>query len=132
MNMEKSELVIELGVEEIPASILEDATHQFAEIIGESLNSHRLSAGKCTKWYTPRRIIVGFDDIPMRQKDLIETITGPPKRVAYDPEGSPGKAAMAFESRSRSSFFIFPSPKTLDFSLPVVYTTSGIESRGIA
>jgi glycyl-tRNA synthetase beta chain len=100
MNMEKSELVVELGVEEIPASMIEDATHQFAEIIGESLKLQRLSTGKCTQWYTPRRIIVGFDDIPVRQKDLVETITGPPKGIAYDAEGSPGKAAMAFAKKN--------------------------------
>ncbi len=100
MNMEKSELVVELGVEEIPASMLEDATHQFARILGESLNAHRLPAGECTTWYTPRRIIVGFDAIPVRQKDLLETIAGPPKRVAYDADGSPGKAAIAFAKKN--------------------------------
>jgi glycyl-tRNA synthetase beta chain len=100
MNMEKSELVIELGVEEIPASMIEDATRQLAEIIRESLRAHRLTAGKCTQWYTPRRIIVGFQNVPARQEDLVETVTGPPKRVAYDSEGNPGKAAIAFAKKN--------------------------------
>ncbi len=100
MNMEKSELVVELGVEEIPASMLVDASRQFADILVESLKGQRLSTGDSTTWYTPRRIIVGIQDIPMRQEDLLETITGPPKSVAYDSEGKPARAALAFAQKN--------------------------------
>jgi glycyl-tRNA synthetase beta chain len=98
--MEKSELIVELGVEEIPASMLEDATRQFADILLASLKDNRLVSGKCTQWFTPRRIIVGFDDIPVRQDDLLETISGPPKKVAYDAAGLPTKAAIAFAEKN--------------------------------
>jgi glycyl-tRNA synthetase beta chain len=87
--MERSELVIELGVEEIPASMIEDAVSQFAAILVELFKEHRLEAGQCTRWHTPRRIIVGFDDIPVRQDDLIETISG-----------APTKAALAFAQKN--------------------------------
>ena len=100
LNMEKLDLVIELGVEEIPASMIADATRQFAELISESLKEQRLSTGKCTQWYTPRRIIVGFEDIPMHQDDLLETVMGPPKTVAYTAEGTPTKAAQAFAQKN--------------------------------
>ncbi len=103
MTMEKSELVIELGVEEIPASMLESATRQFADLLLNLLKEHRLSAGKCTQWYTPRRIIVGIDAIPTRQGDLREMITGPPKAVAYDAAGTPTKAALAFAQKNAVS-----------------------------
>jgi glycyl-tRNA synthetase beta chain len=98
--MEKSNLVIELGVEEIPASMLADATQQFANLLAESLKDQRLTAGKCTQWYTPRRIIVGFEDIPVHQDDLMETVMGPPKTVAYTTEGAPTKAALAFAQKN--------------------------------
>ena len=98
--MEKSELVVELGVEEIPASMLEDATRQFAEAIVQSLEQQRLSVGTCTQWYTPRRIIVGLSDIPICQDDLQETIIGPPQGVAYDASGTPTKAALAFAQKN--------------------------------
>jgi len=114
MNMEKSELLIELGVEEIPASMIEDATRQFAEILGEALKAQRLSAGKCTQWYTPRRIIVGFEDVPVRQSNLLETVTGPPKSVAYDANGLPAKAATAFAKKNEvplSKIRIVQTPK---------------------
>jgi glycyl-tRNA synthetase beta chain len=98
--MEKSELVIELGVEEIPASMLENASRQFADLILESLRAQRLAAGDVTRWFTPRRIILGIRDIPVRQDNLVETITGPPKSVAYDSAGAATKAALAFAHKN--------------------------------
>ncbi|MDR0842961.1 MAG: glycine--tRNA ligase subunit beta, partial [Acidobacteriota bacterium] len=99
-TMEKTELVIELGVEEIPASMLADATRQFAALVTESLAARRLTVGECTQWFTPRRIIVGLQDVPVRQDDLRETVTGPPKKVAYDASGAPTKAALAFAEKN--------------------------------
>jgi glycyl-tRNA synthetase beta chain len=98
--MEKSELVVELGVEEIPSSMIEGAAHQFADILVKSLGDQRLSAGEKTVWHTPRRIIVGIQDIPIRQEDLVETITGPPKSIAYDVSGAPMKPAIAFAQKN--------------------------------
>lgn len=98
--MEKSELVVELGVEEIPSSMLEDATLQFTVGLQELLKERRLSAGASVHWHTPRRIVVALEDIPVRQDDLIETIVGPPKSVAYDKEGNPTKAAVAFAQKN--------------------------------
>jgi glycyl-tRNA synthetase beta chain len=98
--MEKSELVIELGVEEIPSSMLEDASRQFADFILESLGAQRLATGEVTRWYTPRRLILGIQGIPIRQDDLSETITGPPKGIAYDNAGAPTKAALAFAQKN--------------------------------
>jgi glycyl-tRNA synthetase beta chain len=98
--MEKSELAVELGVEEIPASMLEGAARQFLDILLQLLREQRLSAGETTLWYTPRRIIAGIKDVPARQEDLVETITGPPKSVGYDQSGQPTRAAQAFAEKN--------------------------------
>jgi glycyl-tRNA synthetase beta chain len=98
--MEKMELVVELGVEEIPASMLADATRQFAHLLSELLKNQRLATGKIVEWYTPRRIIVGIEDVSARQEDLCETVTGPPKSVAYDTSGAPTKATLAFAQKN--------------------------------
>jgi glycyl-tRNA synthetase beta chain len=98
--MEKTELVIELGVEEIPSWMLEDSSRQFADMLLASLKEQRLTTGTITRWYTPRRIIIGIQDISLRQDDLVETITGPPKSVAYDNSGNPTRAASAFAEKN--------------------------------
>jgi glycyl-tRNA synthetase beta chain len=98
--MEKSELALELGVEEIPASMLEGAARQFLDTLSQLLREQRLSAGGTILWYTPRRIIAGIRDIPASQTDLVETVTGPPKSVAYDKTGQPTRAAQAFAQKN--------------------------------
>ncbi|MDR1726867.1 MAG: glycine--tRNA ligase subunit beta [Acidobacteriota bacterium] len=117
--MEKMELVIELGVEEIPASMLADATRQFAALVADALAAQRLAAGGCTAWFTPRRIIVGFADVPSRQENLRETVMGPPKKVAYDAAGAPTKAALAFAEKNGVA------PERLRSKVKVVQTPKG-------
>jgi glycyl-tRNA synthetase beta chain len=126
----KMELVVELGIEEIPASMLVDATRQFAELISESLKNQRLATGKIIEWYTPRRIIVGIEDVPARQEDLRETVTGPPKSVAYDASGAPAKAAIAFAQKNGvtpDEIEIVTTPK--GEYLSIVRTVRGEETR---
>jgi glycyl-tRNA synthetase beta chain len=130
--MGKMELVVELGVEEIPASMLPDATRQFAALLTESLKSQRLAAGKIVEWYTPRRIIVGIEDVPARQEDLRETVTGPPKSVAYDASGAPAKAALAFAQKNGvtpDEIEIVATPK--GEYLSIARTLRGEETRTI-
>jgi len=98
--MKHADLVVELGTEEIPAGMLAGATRQLAERLQQGLSAARLSAGAPTLWYTPRRMIVGLPDVPVRQEDLLETILGPPRRVAFDAEGRPTRAAQAFADKS--------------------------------
>jgi glycyl-tRNA synthetase beta chain len=98
--MDNAELLVELGTEEIPAPMLEGATRQLADHLIAELHAARLAANLEAIWYTPRRMIVGLKDIPVRQVDLLETIVGPPKRVAFDAEGKPTRAAQAFAEKN--------------------------------
>jgi len=97
--MEKAELLLEIGTEEIPDSLLEGTAQRLARSLVEALESMRLASEIAAVWYTPRRLIVGLQNIPVRQEDLIETVTGPPKRVAFDSDGAPTKAALAFAKK---------------------------------
>ncbi len=102
--MDKAELIIELGTEEIPASLLEGATQQLAQHLIAGIRAERLDASLGATWYTPRRIIVALNDVPARQEDLSETIVGPPRRIAYDQEGNPTRAAIAFAEKNGIAF----------------------------
>jgi glycyl-tRNA synthetase beta chain len=98
--MENSELLVELGVEEIPAWMLAGAAGQFAEALRQGLQAHRLGCIPGKVYFTPRRIVVGLRGIPVRQEALDETVTGPPKAVAFDAEGRPTRAALAFAQKN--------------------------------
>jgi glycyl-tRNA synthetase beta chain len=97
--MERAELLLEIGTEEIPDSLLEATATELAMSLQEGLQSLRLESEPSAVWYTPRRLIVALRNIPIRQEDRIETVTGPPKRVAFDSEGAPTKAATAFAKK---------------------------------
>jgi glycyl-tRNA synthetase beta chain len=98
--MENAELVVELGTEELPASLIEGAARQLAQQLAAGLRAERLPGSVSAVWYTPRRIIVALDNVPARQDDLSETIMGPPRRVAFDSEGNPTRAASAFAEKN--------------------------------
>jgi glycyl-tRNA synthetase beta chain len=98
--MGKAELVVEIGTEELPASLIEGAAQQFAQQLVAGLRAERLPGSVIAVWYTPRRTIVALDDLPARQDDLSETILGPPRRVAFDSEGNPTRAASAFAEKN--------------------------------
>ncbi len=112
--MENLELVVELGAEEIPSSMIAGAANQFADILVQALADRRIRAGERTVWRTPRRVIVGLKDVPERQEDLVQTITGPPKSIGYDSSGAPSKAAEAFARKngvSPAKIKIIQTPK---------------------
>ncbi len=98
--MKNAELVVELGVEEIPAWMLKGAAEQFAAALEKGLKDSRLAGDLKAVWFTPRRIIAGFAGVAVKQDDLFETITGPPKSVAFDASGAPTKAALAFAQKN--------------------------------
>ena len=98
--MENSELIVELGIEEIPASMVEPAAKQFSQLLSQYLSAERLPCKLSAVWYTPRRMIAGFAGIPVKQGDLSETVMGPPKSVSYDVQGAPTKAATAFAQKN--------------------------------
>jgi glycyl-tRNA synthetase beta chain len=94
------EVLIEIGVEELPASWMPELTRQLAEKIDAQLKEHRIAAGAPVETFsTPRRLIARIARIAERQEDLDETITGPPVSAAVGPDGQPTPAALGFAKK---------------------------------
>ncbi len=92
-------LLLEIGTEELPASFVASGVAALPGLIGEKLASARLSHGAITAAGTPRRLAVWVEDVPERQPDLDEEVTGPPVRVAFDKDGAPTRAAQSFADK---------------------------------
>jgi glycyl-tRNA synthetase beta chain len=91
------ELLIEIGVEELPAAWMPGLTRQLGERLEARLKEHRLAPdGPVESYSTPRRLTARLDKIAERQEDLEETITGPPVSAAFGPDGQPTPAAVGF------------------------------------
>jgi glycyl-tRNA synthetase beta chain len=96
------EFLLEVGTEEIPAWMIEGALADLKRRLEEGLREARLAgdAGIALEMYaTPRRLIAYCPRLPARQPSSVETVQGPPKRVAFDAQGKPTAAANAFAAK---------------------------------
>jgi glycyl-tRNA synthetase beta chain len=99
------ELLIEIGVEELPASWMPSLTRQLAERVEARLKEHRIAPGAPIESFsTPRRLTARVARIAERQDDLDETITGPPVSAALGADGQPTPAALGFAKKQGVAF----------------------------
>ncbi len=95
-----AELLLEIGTEEIPAGYLENGLRALKRLAEECLKDSRIDwAGGLDVYGTPRRLVLMGKAISLKQEDLIQEVTGPPKNVAYDKNGAPTKAAVGFAKK---------------------------------
>ena len=87
--------LLEVGVEELPASFVQSAIAQWQAIIPQSLKSEFLTPDAIEIYGTPRRLAVLLKGIPSKQADREEEIKGPPAKVAFQ-DGQPTKAGEGF------------------------------------
>jgi glycyl-tRNA synthetase beta chain len=95
-------LLVEVGCEEIPARFLRAAESDFCRLLGDALVEQGLSAAppQVSAYYTPRRLVAHVPALLAKQPDLVEEVTGPPIKVAFDAEGKPTRAAESFASKN--------------------------------
>lgn len=91
--------LLEVGTEELPASFVSDALHQWETRIASDLEAQLLSPSSVRFYGTPRRLAMVVEGLPDRQPDRQEEVKGPPAQAAFK-DGQPTKAAEGF-ARSR-------------------------------
>jgi glycyl-tRNA synthetase beta chain len=94
--MNKQDLLIEIGLEEVPAHYVTDAMNQFTEKVLKWLEDKKLSYGTVKSYSTPRRLAVLVKDVADKQPDIEEEAKGPAKKIALDENGNWSKAAIGF------------------------------------
>jgi glycyl-tRNA synthetase beta chain len=92
----RKELFLEIGTEEIPAAFLPKAMADLDALIRKEFEHARVSHGEVRTLSTPRRIALLVRDLDEQQPDAEVTALGPAKKVAYDADGKPTKAAEGF------------------------------------
>ncbi|WP_034814848.1 glycine--tRNA ligase subunit beta [Exiguobacterium alkaliphilum] len=90
------DLLLEIGLEELPAQYVLRSEQQLAERVTTFLNDARVNFGTVDVYSTPRRLAVLIKDVEETQQDLTETLRGPAKKIAQDAEGNWSKAAAGF------------------------------------
>jgi glycyl-tRNA synthetase beta chain len=91
------ELLLEIGVEEMPASWLPVLTAELAARLTARLTEVGLAPGGPVEAHsTPRRLMACVPELVDRQEDRDEPLTGPPVSAAFDAEGHPTGAGLGF------------------------------------
>ena len=90
------DFLLEIGTEEIPASYISPALDQLRAVAAQSLENARLPFEDIRTLATPRRLTLWIKGLAGLQPDQVSEVVGPPKRVAYDADGNPTKAALGF------------------------------------
>jgi len=92
-------LLIELGVEELPADDVPACEQQLRERVIAALEEARVSHGEAVTIATPRRVAVLVRDVAPAQRPLDELVRGPAAKAAFDKDGNPTQAAIGFAAR---------------------------------
>ena len=97
-----AELLLEIGLEEVPARMLAAAEAELARRVEALLTRQRLLAAEgagLINYSTPRRLAVRVTGVLAQQQDMREQLTGPAWKAAF-PNGQPGPAAEAFARKA--------------------------------
>ena len=89
-------LLVELGLEELPAYVVTPSEKQLGEKMAAFLGENRLSYESIQTFSTPRRLAVRVLGLADQQTDLTEDFKGPSKKIALDADGNFSKAAQGF------------------------------------
>src|SRR5260370_33410572 len=96
----RAELFLEIGCEEIPASMIAKAAGELKVTLEKYLAAENLiTGGDVEAFGAPRRLVACARGLLLKQPDLSKEISGPPKSVAYDNVGRPTKAAESFAAK---------------------------------
>ncbi|MBF0137639.1 MAG: glycine--tRNA ligase subunit beta [Magnetococcales bacterium] len=91
-----SELLLEIGCEEIPARMLPEGIDALRENMTAALYTAGLAHGRIDSQGTPRRLMISVEELAPKQPDCIEERRGPAVDKAFDAAGEPTKAAQGF------------------------------------
>jgi glycyl-tRNA synthetase beta chain len=94
------DFLIELGTEELPPKALKTLMQSFAKSIEDQLNTTELSFTTIKPFAASRRLAVLVEDLAHGTPAKETLVWGPPAAIAFDKEGKPTKAALAFAEKN--------------------------------
>lgn len=95
-----ADFLLELGTEELPPKALKTLIAALEENVAAGLRAEELSFSAIKSFAAPRRLAIIVEQLiaATPQKELV--VWGPPRAIAFDAEGKPTKAALAFAEKN--------------------------------
>ncbi len=94
--MNKADLLVEIGVEELPAQSLLTLANALEKNLLTALHSEKINAGESHVYATPRRLAVLIKSVAETQENQIVERQGPAESSAFDNDGTPTLACIGF------------------------------------
>jgi len=94
--MSKRNLLLEIGLEEMPARFINDSINQLADKVSAWFANKKIEYSELKMFSTPRRLAVLVTEVAERQEDSHEEAKGPAKKIALAADGTWSKAAQGF------------------------------------
>ncbi|MGM0900113.1 MAG: glycine--tRNA ligase subunit beta [Bacillota bacterium] len=94
--MSKRNLLLEIGLEEMPARFINDSINQLADKVGAWFSNKNIDYSELKMFSTPRRLAILVTDVAESQEDSHEEAKGPAKKIALGEDGTWSKAAQGF------------------------------------
>lgn len=77
------DLLLEIGLEEMPAHVVTPSMKQLEEKTAKFLDENQLTYDTIETFSTPRRLAIKVTNIPERQADSEEEVKGPAKKLLW-------------------------------------------------
>ncbi len=77
------DLLLEIGLEEMPAHVVTPSMKQLEEKTAKFLDENQLTYDTIETFSTPRRLAIKVTNIPERQADSEEEVKGPAKKNCF-------------------------------------------------
>ena len=97
------DFLLEIGTEELPPLALPELQRALAEGVAKGLTEAGLSFGSLQSFAAPRRLAVLVQALPEQQPEQDIRRRGPPLSAAFDKNGQPTKAGLAFAESCSTS-----------------------------
>lgn len=90
------ELVLEIGVEDLPPAAISPALAEMKQLLGERLRQENIRYQEIRTYGTPRRLVACVTGVAPRQPDTVIEVRGPSAQQAFDSFGNYTYAAFSF------------------------------------
>lgn len=94
--MAKRDLLLEIGLEEMPARFVTNSMNQLSDKVQAWLIEKKISFDHIKAFSSPRRLAVLVEGVNEAQEDINEEAKGPARKIALNEEGEWSKAAIGF------------------------------------
>ncbi|MDR1159086.1 MAG: glycine--tRNA ligase subunit beta [Syntrophomonadaceae bacterium] len=104
MKLTVKELLLEIGMEEIPAGYMPDMIRNLKDLAQKKTEALNLKHGVIQTWGTPRRLVLYIEELSEAQDDQHIENRGPKKNIAFDSQGKPAKPGLGFAKAQKMDF----------------------------